>query len=139
MSLTFGPFHVPGIVTRVDVAPNRLQAVRRKFAGVAGESEVVCKAGGRAIAVTSVIFENYTDPRVLLNLLRLFAENNGEHGTVKIKADNGEIAETFENCTFEGFVHSDPDVPRILKDEAGKLDGGYWAIGTLQFYQLTVD
>lgn len=112
-----------------------LQVARTKFWGVKGTSEILGFGGGRPLTIESWIHNGFTNPADCVTYLNLLDRYIGGHGDLEVTTPGG-IARIFHHVTFEGF---DMGPWGILPDQSGTLDGGYWCMGTLKFFQLSVE
>lgn len=136
MSLTFEDLTIPGIVLASQPQRPQIEAVRRKFFGVTGVSEIIGKRGGRHIAFDMIICgASLRSRQAVIQFIGKLDVTIGKHGILNhIYADG--VPRNFNECTFEGFEQTAP----IMKDEAGTLGttNGYFVRGILLWYQLRV-
>lgn len=124
---------VAGYVLDFRVAPAPNHAARTHFAGVNGDSEIFCGFGSRSIEARTVFFGSFTTRDKLRFYLDAFRDDTGKNGTLVYAGRSPKWTRNYTDCTFEGFEQEQGD----LLDAAGLLDGGWFAIGTLRYTQLT--
>lgn len=140
MAITFPNLEFPGTHGAPEVETPAQRSVLSTFAGVNGEIELILGRGGRGVSIPIVIHgTNLTTPAAVVALLDKYDQGVGYHGDLQV---SGAIPRTFKNCTFQGFRIQGS----ILKDVGGTLnaDGNesadyYFAVGSLQFRQISVE
>jgi hypothetical protein len=136
---------VPGLVLEgVVIEPRPIQERTTKFWGVSGESRIFGEAGGRAIQVPVLVFDNaeedplFDTARKLANYIdyELNGTAQGRRGTLRIVSESNRSP--YGDTMFEGAV-LDPG-EGIKPDLVGNLGGvGRWfAPCLLLFRQLGV-
>jgi len=133
VALQFAGTPIPGFHEQLALAKPVLQTKRTKFAGIAGESELVLGSGGRSI--TCKIWLNapaFGSSQALANFLSQLDDLVGGHGDL---VETGAVNQTISDVTFEGFVNDGPMLPAI---GAGLSQGSWFVPGTLHFYQLEI-
>ena len=135
-SIAIGTYVIPGFWETPRFGRQRLQVARTKYFGVAGESEIHGLGGGREIAIPFYFFDNFPSAAALLSRIDQL-DYKAEEGLAGDLQLSGPIYNrTYHDVTFEGF-EVDPEVG-VLPDVAGTLDGGWFAKGTLHFYDLRI-
>lgn len=131
MPLTFGDYQIPGINRAPAVGAPELEAIRTKFFGVAGESEILGAIGGRTLEYFYYFSKSDWEQEDLVTNLATLKTYVGTNATL---TESGSVSETFADVTFDGFERVGPQLP----DTAGTFLGGWWIPLVLRFRQLTV-
>lgn len=113
-------------------APPALQTKRVKYWGVVGESETRGQRGGRMISIRLLYHNQHSTVATIQAALKALNDRVGEFGDLVL---TGAGARTFRHCTFEGFQIEVGPLPGPVFG-ADPPDSGWFAIGTLTFYQL---
>lgn len=134
MALAFMHLTLSGVHGPIHRDPPDLQTVRTKFPGVIGISELNLESGMRKLWTDIWLFNEY-DAAGIVALRRQLDVGVGLHGTLTV---TGTLAETFEQCTFEGFQQDEGLGP--IPDVAGSLGttGKFWIAGRLTWTQHRV-
>ena len=138
-AVTFGTVEIPGMVLKgVSLPPRQVQNKTRKYWGLNGESRINGGTGGRTIRLPILLYDDETDPepfdtaRKLSDYIKTtLGDLQGTEETMSFVSESDH--DEFASCVFEGFELSSDGV---VKDYAGTLGGGFFAMGTLVFRQL---
>ena len=136
MAISFLHLPLDGLHGGMLYGPPELQTVRTKFPGVIGISEIALESGMRAVWCDSWLFNDYTAAQIVQTRRQLDV-GVGLHGTLTV---TGNIPETFDECTFEGFLPDEAYNHQPIADVAGLLGtaGRFFMVGRLLWTQHRV-
>lgn len=132
--LTFDGLRLPGLHAAPQIGPPQVEAVRTKFFGIAGESEIRGQPGGRPIQYACWVFDaqKFRTAADLYAFLDTVDDIVDRHGKLVEDDANGQLLQSFAHVTFDGFQRLGAPV----RDVGGLLGGGFWIPGILYFYDL---
>lgn len=124
----------PGSNTEIVVASPAVHALRFKFPGIVGESQIFQERGGRPLACGFWCYNGFETLAEARAALDLFDSKVGEVGKL-IERIEDQDDYTWQDVCFEGFERT-PIQEKYgpMFDASGQL--GWWCPGVLHFYQL---
>lgn len=127
---------VPGMVLEgVFVAPRELKQLTSRFWGVKGESRIYGGTSGRNIVLPVLIYDasRFSTAARLSSFIEKDLNQDAVQKRATLQVFSPASRPPYPDTSFEGAV----ELRAPMRDEAGSLGGGFFALVRLQYRQHT--